>query len=221
MIEPTLPQAVYLLCHDLERDRLGEDSDLLRGVLLRAAAVAELRLSGLLTDVDGRAVRLPGGVPDDGFLAAVLDAVPPGGTASWSAVMDGDPAAAEERVRGRLAELGVVRAVRRRRLCVVPYRTVAVSPETRALRARVRGAVLSDTPQAVSPAEAVLAVLAIDGDVRTVFAPGEHLGHRDAVRALGARVDAELPGLRTALGWAIAGLRTAASAWEWSGSRPA
>ncbi|MEJ2869668.1 GPP34 family phosphoprotein [Actinomycetospora sp. OC33-EN08] len=215
-----LPRAMYLLCHDLDRARLGEDTDLVRGALLRAAAVADLRLSGLLTDDGGRAARVPAlGGPDDGFLADVLAAVPLGGTASWFSVVDTAWDTAEARVRGPLAELGVI-TPGRRRLCVAGSRTVAVSPEARELRTRVRAALLSG--DAAAPVrDAVLAVLAVDGDVRTVLGRLEHRRHRAGIRALGARVDAELPGLRTALAWSIAGLRTAASAWEWSGSRPA
>jgi hypothetical protein len=206
-----LPQRMYLLCYDLAADELGDDTALVRGQLLRAAAVADLRLAGLLHDRDGQAVRGPGR-PEDPFLAEVLDAAPADRPGRWFDVVDARWWAAEESVRDHLAAFGVIRVSRRRWLGMFPYRHVTPSDrdQVRALRARVRDVVLGD-PDAAALADAVLASIAVDG-ASSLFHDRELRGHRAAVRALGRRVDAALPGLRSALIWSIAARRTAASA---------
>ena len=69
----------------------------------------------------------------------------------------------------------------------------------RTLRNRVRDTVRGAGDAAAVPIEhALLAVLAVDGHVSTVFGWRELLAHRPAVRALTGRIERELPGLRPA-----------------------
>lgn len=209
----SLPERMYLLCYDLTRDKPGDDTALVRGQLLRAAAVAELRLDGRLHDRGGRAVR-GGGAPDDPFLAEVLDAVPADAARRWFSVVDDRWWYAEASVRDGLAARGVLTVNRRRWLGVVPHRQVALTDPAavRGLRERVRAVVLGGDPAGAPPPDAVLAVLAVDVDVDTVFTGRDRHEHRDAVRALGRHVETALPGLRAALVWSVAARRTAASA---------
>lgn len=211
-----LPQAMYLLCHDLDHARMGPDNALVRGQLLRAAAVAELCLDGRLVPAGKKATRalpaLPD--PDDGFLAEVLGAARPGRESSWFSVVDARWHLAEARVREDLAAAGAIEVGRARWLGIVPHRTVTVTDPAALveLRDRVRAVVLVGDPAGAPARDAALAAIAVDGDVHTVFSTADRRRHRDAIRALGARIDAELPGLRTGLSWSIAARRTAASA---------
>jgi hypothetical protein len=210
----TLPAAMYLLCYDPAKQKMGDDNALVRGQLLRAAAVADLCLSGLLTDRDGRAVRVPDAAdPHDPFLAEVLDAVPEDRSKRWFGVVDARWHTAEGTVRDQLAAEGAISVERRRWLGMVPYRAAApCDPEQlAALRARVRDVVLGGSPGAAPARDAALAIIAHDGDADTVFGRRERREHRATLRALGTRVDTELPGLRKALIFSIAARRTAAA----------
>ncbi|MBN9737599.1 MULTISPECIES: GPP34 family phosphoprotein [unclassified Pseudonocardia] len=217
-MSPTLPlpHELYLLSHVPAKSRLDDDSALVRGSLLRAAAVADLRIAGLLRDRDGKAERAPGPVPGglDPFLAEVLDSVRPDRPRRWFGVVDHHWHTAERAVRESLVATGTITAERRRVLLVVPARRIEVPDRgpVQELRDRVRDAVLGGgDPGAVPIGDAVLAVLADEGYVRTVFRRRELRAHKPAVRALNERVDRELPGLRTAMSWSVAARRTAAT----------
>ena len=208
----SLPQRLYLLCYDLDRDTLGAGTALVRGQLLRAAAVAELRLAGQLHDHDGRAVR-GSGAPADAFLAEVLDTVPIDTAKRWYGVIDTHWWAAEGSVRRGLAARGVVTVSRRRWLGMIPHGHVTPTDPAgvRDLRDRVRRVVLGGDPAVAAPEDGVLAAVAVDGGAGTVFTVRELLEHRGAVRALGEHVDEALPGLRKALVRSLAARRSAAS----------
>ena len=208
----SLPERLYLLCYDLTRDRPGDDTALVRGPLLRAAAVAELRLAGQLHDHDGRAVR-GCGTPDDAFLAEVLDTVPVDGGQRWYGVVDARWWNAEASVREGLAARGVITVSHRRWLGMIPRSHVTPTDPARVrdLRDRVRRVVLEGDPAVAAPADGVLAMIAVDGGVCTVFTVRELREHRAAIWALGEHVDETLHGLRKALVWSVAARRSAAS----------
>lgn len=209
----SLSHHAYLVCFDTDRGVLDSASVMARGPLLRAAAIAELRLEGHLVDRDGRAVHTGAAPPSDPFLAAVLARVDR--PRRWFGLVEHRWHEAEAVVRSRLATEGALVVTRRRLLGLIPTRDVTpTDPDgIRALQARVRDAVTGGHDPAEVPLEdAVLAVLCLDeADVRTVLRPRERRAHAPALRALTARVDAELPGLRAALEWSVAARRTAAA----------
>ncbi len=212
-----LPQRMYLLCWDGDKNRLDPASVLARGPLLRAAAVAELTLGGLLQDLDGKAGRTPQAArtPDDPFLAQVLDGVPPDRPRRWASVLDRDWHQAEAAVRDQLEAAGALAVERRRALGLFPVRRVTVTDPDRArtLRERVRNAVLGGhDPAGVAIEDTSLALFAANGDVHTVFTPRERRAHRKAFRAIADHVDTVLPGLRKGLIWSVAARRSAAAA---------
>ncbi|WP_031464899.1 GOLPH3/VPS74 family protein [Sciscionella sediminilitoris] len=214
-MNPTLPQRLYLLCFDPGRNKLDTASVLVRGSLLRAAAVAELRMRGLLSDRDGRAVRETSATrPSDPFLAGVLDHVSPHKPCRWFTLLERDWYKAEKTVREQLEANGPVIGNRVRRLGILPGKEFSLADpgQVSALRENTRNTVLRHGDPAVSPVEmAVLAVFSADGDVRSVFTTKERREHKQAIKALRARVEDELPGLRKALGYAIAARRMPAS----------
>ena len=210
-----LPYQLFLLSHRPEEGRLDDDSAAVRGSLLRAAAIAELRLAGLLRDHGGRAERPGTTVPAalDPFLAEVLDGVAPQSSPRWFDVVNGQADKAEHAVRDRLAAAGVITVERRRILGPIGTTRIGVVDPgpAQALRARVRDAVRGGAdPVAVPIGEALLAVLAVDGNVSTVFGWRDLRGHKPAVRALAHRIDRELTGLRPAVTASIAVSRSPA-----------
>lgn len=80
-----VPHRLFPWSYDSARPRLDDDSAAVRGSLLRAAAVAELRTAGLVRDGAGRAewTGASSGAPLDPFLAGVLGDVAQGRPRSW------------------------------------------------------------------------------------------------------------------------------------------
>ncbi|WP_243788327.1 GPP34 family phosphoprotein [Saccharopolyspora gloriosae] len=209
-----LPHQMYLLCYDTEKGKIESSSALVRGQLMRAAAVADLALSGWLRDRDGKAERTTTKAPDDPFLAEVLNYLSPDRPRRWFNVVDHNWHTAEATVRDLLDSTGVITADRRRALGLFPVHDIVLpDPERgRVLRERVRGAVLGGhDPAGIAIEDAALATFALQGDVRTVFSPRERRAHREVVRAVADRVDVALPRLRKALDYSIAARRAGAT----------
>jgi hypothetical protein len=211
-----LPHLMYLLSYEPAKDRMDINSAVVRGPLLRAAAVADLCLTGLLEERDGRAARMDASVPAalDPFLREVLDDVPPDRPRPWSGLVDQHWHKAEGTARDQLAAAGVITVERRRILRMFPSTRIQVADleAVRVVRDRVREPVIGGADPAAVPIEdAALGVLAMDGHVATVFWRRELRANRSRARALTDRVDRELPGLRKALAWSIAARRTPAS----------
>ncbi|MCY1136421.1 GPP34 family phosphoprotein [Actinoplanes sp. Pm04-4] len=204
-----LPHLLFLLSHQPEKDRLDDDSEAVRGSLLRGAAVAQLRLSGLLLDRAGRAERRNAtpATTLDPFLAQVLADVPADRPRRWFDVLEQRWQQAEEAVQAQLVAAGAVTVEQRRVLGIIPAEQVVLTDpgSVRALRERVRRAAQREPGTAPPPiGEAVLAALAIDGNVSTVFGWRDLWGHKAAVAELKDQVDRELPGLRSTLIQSIA-----------------
>ena len=198
---------LFLLSYDPARARLDDDSAAVRGSLLRAAAVAELRLTGLVRDTAGRAERTGASpaTPLDPFLAGVLGDVARDRPRSWFDLLRTRSHEAEETVRDQLVAAGAVTVERSRILGLFPTRRIGLADPglVQALRDRAHEAVHADA-SAVHVEEALLVVLAIDGNVSTLFGWRAQREHKAAVRALARRIDRELPGLRRALSASMA-----------------
>jgi hypothetical protein len=204
-----LPHKLFLLSLRPEKGRLDDDSAAVRGALLRAAAIAGLRLAGLLRDHGGKAERtnVSATEPLDPFLAGVLNDVPPRRRRGWFEVVNEASRKAEGAVRDRLVAAGMITVEPHRVLGLFPAQRIGLADPgpVEALRDRVRQAVREDSAADPIPVgEALLAVLAIDGNVSTVFGGRDLRGHSAVVRALRNRIDRELTGLRPATEAAIA-----------------
>ncbi|WFE53269.1 GPP34 family phosphoprotein [Micromonospora sp. WMMD1155] len=204
-----LPHQLYLLSHQPEKGRLDDDSEAVRGSLLRCSAVAELRLTGLLRDNAGKVERGNATTTTalDPFLAQVLADVPADRPRGWFDLLEQRWQEAEQFVQAQLVAAGVVTVEQRRVLGIIPAKQITLTDPgwVRALRDRVRLAAQRE-PGLVPPpvGEAVLAALAIDGNVSTVFGWRDLWGHKAAVSELNDQVDRELPGLRSTLIQSIA-----------------
>lgn len=213
-MDRTLPQRLYLLSFDPEKNRLDAASTLVRGPSLRAAALAELTLQGLLQDEKGKAVRnTAAAAPADPFLAEVLELASPDERTHWFTLVDRGWHKAESTVRDGLEALGDISSTRRKVLGVFPSRQVRLTEPARlsGLRENVRDAVLLDRdPASVPVQDAILAALAADADVYSVFTVKERWRHRKAFAGLGKYVDGVLPGLRTATVAAMSARRSSA-----------
>jgi hypothetical protein len=204
-----LPHQLLLLSLQPEKGRLDADSEPVRGSLLSAAAVADLCIGGLLHDHDGRAERTSTTPPDglDPFLAEVLGDVPASGSRSWFEVLESRWEKTEGAVRDHLVATGHLTIEHRQIIGPIRRTKILVTDpgRVRALRERVRDAALGGTGSASVPlGEAVLATLAVDGLVGTMFRWRELTTHKRGIRALADRIDREMPSLRKALSYSIA-----------------
>jgi hypothetical protein len=211
----TLPQRLYLLSYHVEKGKLDLASVLVRGQLMRAAAVTELAIGGQLVEQDGKAARdLDHPAPEDPFLADVLEYVSPDKPRRWFSVVDHRWAKAESTVKDQLIADGTITVGKGKALGLIPVDelTLANPHEVTSLRETTRNAVLPGRDPATVPVdEAALALFAAEGDVGSVFTHKERSRHKAGFKALAKQFDATLPGLRKALQLSIAARRGAAA----------
>ncbi|MFG3259740.1 GPP34 family phosphoprotein [Streptomyces sp. NPDC048172] len=196
----TLPQQLYMVSHSAEKSRLDLRNSPVRGMLFRAAALAELSTLGLLADQQAKAVRnTDTPPPEDPFLGDVLSCVPPGETRLWVGAVHKDCTKAESFVRGQLTAAGRITPGRGGVLGMQQQVTFSDPEEPRKLRERVRNPVLRAADPAEVPLEdAMMTVLLAEGGVGAVFTWQERREYRTALKALAARFDAAAPGVRKA-----------------------
>lgn len=157
-VPTTLPEKLYLLAYNPERERL---NILNLDLVLQAAALVELLRRGLIRD-DGRHPAAVDGAAADGLdplSAALLEQIRQGRRRSWKSWI-GRQSMAARVVRDGLAAAGRIRVEERRVLGIFPCARVTLrEPRVRkALAASVTSA-LSAPLTAVPPADAALVAL--------------------------------------------------------------
>lgn len=199
----TMAQRLYLLCYSVDKKKFELLNLQGRGQLLRAAAFAELTFGGKLIAEGGKVVRPAVEPPSEPFLADVWHDVSADKPKGWLSLVHNKAHTAEEPVRDQLAATHAITVRREKRLGLVPVDRVTVDDPrpVRALRDAVRDAVLRGARHAsTSPMEEVtMAVLTAEVEVTTVFTGKERREHTQTLKALAARVDDAVPGLRKAL----------------------
>jgi hypothetical protein len=194
MSELSLPARAYLLACDTRRDRL-PDRDRV-ALLVRAAALTDLVLRGLVEDTGGRPVaRGTGGtghlVLDD--LLAELAAEP---HRKWRAWVRRGARGTLQSLEAQLDAAGVIALRTSRVLGLFPRRRPEVrDPATAAaLRDEVTSALRTDTPV---PADvAALTSLAAAAELNAVLPRGERRRHRERLTRLADQAGAAVPALR-------------------------
>lgn len=117
-----LPAQLYLLAYDLGRQRFPQGSEL--GLVVRAGALEELRLAGLIID-DGGKVRVP--VPrqlTDPILNGVLREISDSRPRSWQHWVSARESPTVRAVRDDLDSRRYIRVEHRRVLGIFPWTTV-------------------------------------------------------------------------------------------------
>ncbi|WP_326673771.1 GOLPH3/VPS74 family protein [Streptomyces sp. NBC_01257] len=214
-MRPSLPQRLYLLCYTVEKEKF-ELTDLQgRGQLLRAGALTELALAGLLTAEGGKVARRAATAPGDPFLAAVWRDLPET-PKRWLSYVHNKAHTAEKPVREQLAAARAITVRQEKRLGVLPVDRVVVEDpqQVRALQDRVRDAVIGGSePAAIPVDELTMAVLAAETEVSSVFSGKERRAYKPALKALAAHFDGVVPGLRKALRDSYLSSRAVGGGW--------
>jgi hypothetical protein len=196
----SLPQRLYLLAYDTRRQRLSGRTQL--GYLLRAAALTDLLLRGLVADERGKVVAGERHQLDDPVLGAVLRQVAESRPRSWTHWVRSGQRPLRLAVREQLKAGGWIRVEPRRVLGIFPASRVTVQ-DTRVLKrlagiiARALGAGL---PAArVDPGDAALVALAAAGELSTAISRRQRREHRQRIARLSERAGPAAPALRKVL----------------------
>ncbi|MFF2851140.1 GPP34 family phosphoprotein [Streptomyces sp. NPDC058001] len=197
----SLPARLYLLSWDTAKLKITGASHL--GHLVRAGALTELALGGLLVDDDGVVKPVdPDARTGDPVLDGLMELIEESRPRKWKSWVTSRAGVTLDAVRAQLVANGQLRADRRRVLGVFPsvdyslegVRTVdALREEALAV---LRGPLPVDQ---VSDRDAALVALAAAGEVRTLASGKERKLHKQRIEELGERAGAAAPALRKAI----------------------
>jgi hypothetical protein len=190
----TLPAQLYLLAYDPERGRLRTGGQF--GLLIRAAIVTELLLSGRLVHEGGK-LRATGLPSDDPVPAAVLAQIEESRPRSLEHWIRKDRRAAVTAVRDELAAARLIR-VESRRPFLVFHRSVVTVRDTRVpkrLAARVSAA-LNGPLSRVAPHDAALVSLAAVGELATILPRKRRRSYKKRIGELAERGGPVVPAMR-------------------------
>ncbi|KIF73424.1 hypothetical protein QR77_04545 [Streptomyces sp. 150FB] len=218
----TLPQRMYLLSYTVEKEKFETNNLQFRGQKLRAAALVELILAGLISIAPAKrekVVRSASPSPSDSFLAEVWHETTPEKPTSWLDLVHLRAHTAESAVREQLVTLGDITLDEksRKKLSLLSQHQVTVMhPEhVLALREKSRETVTLGLDPATIPFEDVaMTVLATESDVgHHIFSRSEARTHKKTIKAYGEHFDAIVPGLRKAVQTSMAALRPTGGGW--------
>lgn len=213
----TLPQCLYLLCYSVDKGKFELTNLQGRGQLLRAAAMTEMTLAGLLDTEGGKVARRDTEAPSDPFLAEVWCDLPTEKPKRWLKFVHDKAHTAEKPVRNQLAATGAITVTHEKRLGLLPVDRITVSDPQQVLdlQERVRKTVLGgDLDPASTPVdELTMAVFAAEAEVTSVFSGKERREHKEALKTLAARYDGIVPGLRKTLRDSYLASRAVGGGW--------
>ncbi|MEW9550567.1 GPP34 family phosphoprotein [Nonomuraea sp. NPDC050783] len=194
----SLARSAFLLALDPRKERLTQRGEL--GLLLRAAALAELLLAGNLADESGRARALTAPAAEPGSLRAVVwEQIASSPPRSWRRWVRKDKGKAVGVVRDELAAARMI-SVERRRVLLFPVERITARKAylSRRLAERVGRAVRGGGPVGRLDEDVrVLAALAAAARLRTVVpSRREARPRRDRIRQLSAPVEPIVTALR-------------------------
>ncbi len=199
----SLPIRLYLLAYRADRRRVVGGSQL--GLVIRAAALADLLCGGHLMDDQGKP-RATGRRLADPVLDTVYQEVAADKRRSWQAWVQRGARGTADAVREQLAGAGTIDVETERVLGLFRrYRVTVRDPRlVDALHRRVTEVLSNGRPaDRLDPRDAAMVALAAVGELRTVLTGRERRQHRRRIKEL-----------REQAGPAVVGLRKAISAYQ-------
>lgn len=190
----SLPARLFLLAVNPTRRRLTGQPQL--GYLLRAGALTDLQLRGLITDESGRVrvgTQLRVGDP---VLDAMLAEIAGDRPRSWRAWVQRRHRAIRGEVREQLEGQRWIVTERRRILGIFPTLDVTVLDQLAVERLRHRLTAVVEGAGGVEQRDAALVALAAAGQLRTVFSGRQRRVHRRRIAELTAQAGPVAPVLR-------------------------
>jgi hypothetical protein len=169
MALPTsLPQRIFLLAHHPGKGRVTMGTHL--GAMLRAAALADLYLSGHLTDERGRAAVKSRHPCPDPFLEAVRADIADSRPRKWQTWVDRRQRAAVKTVRSQLGDGGWARLETHKILGLFPTTKVTIrDPRVRKELLGLVTKTLKSPIDRIDPADAAVVAIVAAGDLTLVL----------------------------------------------------
>jgi hypothetical protein len=198
-MELTLPYRLYLLAYDTSRGRMAGGSYL--GLVLRAAALAQLTLDGQLSDNDGRAVAIPGTHADpvlDAVKQDLLDSSP----RTWLHWVKRNQRSTYLAIRERLDSALIIRAEPGRFLGLFPVTRVTMRDPLAVPRQReaVARALRSEIPiSQLDRSDAIATALAASGGLRSAVNRVQARAAKQRIKELRELAGPVIPALRKAI----------------------
>jgi hypothetical protein len=197
----TLHGQLYLLADDRKRHRFDGDNLPLFGFALRAAMLTDLYLTGYIEDKEGKPHRSSLATPDDPVLRAACVQIGSAERKDWAQLIADNEKEARAVVREQLKATGWLR-VQRPIFGIIPTARLELSDEdavsgladqvTEALRNAIDG-------QQADPRPLAVGLLAVLGQMPTVFSFKESSRHRQQIRELIFAAIAPILGLHQAI----------------------
>lgn len=208
MTELSLPAQAYLLACDVDRERLPDRER--AALLVRGAALTDLVLRGLVTDVDGRPVVTGAGGTGHLVLDDLLDALAADPHRRWRSWIKRDARGTLRSVEAQLEAAGVISVRTSKVLGLFPRRRPTVLDRALAeqLKALVRNAF---EVTEVDSRTAALAALVATAELNTVISRQDRRRHRTRIKELGERAGVTVPALKKVLSELRAARSAAAS----------
>jgi Golgi phosphoprotein 3 (GPP34) len=195
-----LPGRLYLLAYDRQKGKLRGGAFL--AYALRAAALADLNLSGHLVDEGGKVHTAIGPTPKDPFLKAVLDQIGESKPRSWQHWVTKSVGQAPRAVRDQLEHAGWLRIEPRRILGIIPADTIGLRQEhlvarllTESLNPLRRGQLIAR----IDRRQAALVALAATAGLPTVLSGAERRQHKQRLLEFADRGGPAITALRKAI----------------------
>ncbi len=196
----SLPSGLYLLAWNTDKQKLTSTDTI--GHVVRAGALAELALRGLLTDADGRPAAAEGAPTGEPALDDLLGLIARSKPLAWKGWINQGVKPTLTAVREQLAEAGFLSLDAHRLGGLVPVTTVHLRSTEVAgiLRSQAVLALRGEEPaDAVSDRDAALVTLAAAGGLRTVVSEAETNAYRQRLAALAGRGGPAFEALRRIL----------------------
>ncbi|MFJ9085734.1 GPP34 family phosphoprotein [Streptomyces sp. NPDC102384] len=201
----SLPQRMYLLSYTVDKEKFEAVNLQGRGQLLRAAALAELIFTGLLTTQKEKVVQRAAEPPGDPFLQDVWRDIPAPAEKpkNWLQFVHNRATTSEEPVRDQLIAAGLISPPARRSLLspIAAHQVTVNDPQqVLELQGTARRSVLGGSDPATVPVdELAMAVLPVECEMVSVFGWKEVREHKHALKTYAQQFDTLAPGLRKAL----------------------
>ncbi|RFU88484.1 GPP34 family phosphoprotein [Streptomyces triticagri] len=215
----TLPQQVYLCAYAFNKGKFPATLRQFRGQRVRAAALAELILSGQ-AETDGRRVRALGEKsPTDSFLASVWEELHARAPKKWMALVHNTAHKADEPIENQLMTAGIIEKKAGRTFSLLRGSKVVLrrEGEARAVQQALRTWVTATPdPSTLSLAQVALPVIVLESDATmgVVLDRSERRKYKNALDELAKKFDREIPGLRKALSNSVLSSRAVGGGWS-------
>ncbi|MFJ6609072.1 GPP34 family phosphoprotein [Streptomyces sp. NPDC091289] len=184
----SLPAGLYLLAWNTDKQKLTSTDTI--GHVVRAGALAELALRGLLTDADGRPAVAEGAPTGEPALDDLLELIARSRPLAWKGWINQGVKPTLTAVREQLAEAGCLSLDTHRIGGLISVTTVNPPPSGAGdlLRNRAVRALRGEGPaDAVPDHDAALITLAAAGGLRTVISEADSRAYQQRLAALAGR----------------------------------